>query len=97
MVAEAVPVNVNVAWADLVASATDVAVTVTCCVDVMEDGAVYSPELEMLPTDGFNAHVTAVLFDPDTKAENCWVWEAVNVALPGFIETDTTAFNVTVA
>jgi hypothetical protein len=78
-----------VAEADLVVSATLVAVTVTVCCELMVDGGVYSPVGEMVPTFGFRAQVTAVLLVLITVAVNCCVWLAASVASGGVKETTT--------
>lgn len=59
------------AVADFVGSAAEMAVTVTVCVAPIREGAVYSPELDMLPTVGLSAQVTAVLDVPAATAVNC--------------------------
>jgi hypothetical protein len=59
------------ATADLVASAVLVAVTVTVCEELMELGALYRPEVEIVPTAGLRLQVTPVLVAPDTRALNC--------------------------
>jgi hypothetical protein len=66
-------VSVTVALADLVVSATLVAVTVAvACVTLV--GAVYKPAGEMLPAPtGVIDHVTAVLLAFITVAVNCCV------------------------
>jgi hypothetical protein len=65
--------NVIAALAVLVLSAALVAVTVTVCCELMEDGAVNNPLVEMLPTAGLTDHVTAVFVVPVRDAVNCWV------------------------
>ena len=62
-------VSVTVAVADLVASATLVAFTVTVWELVIEAGALYRPAAVMLPTSGLSDHVTAVLLVLVTLAE----------------------------
>jgi hypothetical protein len=68
---------VTLAEADLVVSARLVAVTVTGFGEGTEVGAVYTPEVEMVPTAEFpptmplTLHVTAVLVVPVTVAVNC--------------------------
>jgi hypothetical protein len=62
-----------VAVADLVGSATLVAVTVTVWELAIEAGAVYTPAAVMLPTTGLIDHVTAVLLVLVTVAEKLWV------------------------
>ena len=68
-----VGLSVTVALADLLESATLVAVTVTVWALVIEAGAVYRPAAVMLPTAGLSDHVTAVLLVPVTAAEKLWV------------------------
>jgi hypothetical protein len=65
--------NVTTAVSYFVASATLVALTVTVCVEIMEEGAVYKPLEEMLPTVGLIDQVTAVLDVSITVALNCFV------------------------
>jgi hypothetical protein len=61
-------------------------------------GAVYRPELLMVPTLGLSDQVTAVLpVPPVTVAVNCWVCEAVSDAVVGVIETFTGTRRVMVA
>src|SRR5215471_3987744 len=50
----------------------------------------------MVPT-GLADQVTAVLLLPMTVAENCCVWEAVRLAVPGAMETVIGGASVTVA
>ena len=61
-----------VADADLVVSATLVAVTVTVWAEAIEAGAVYVPEAND-PTPGFKDQFTPVLLVPVTVAVNCAV------------------------
>jgi hypothetical protein len=75
-------VSWTVALADLVESATLVAVIITDCALLMTDGAVYNP-FDKLPTEGFMDQVTEVVELPVTVAANCLVWDAVRVALEG--------------
>ena len=89
--------KVIVAIAVWVLSAELVAVTVTVCAEVMEAGAVYSPLVEMLPTDGLIDQVAAVFVDPVTVAVNCCVLPACSVAVDGLIEIVTTGCTVTAA
>jgi len=70
----------------LVGSATLVAVTVAV-VAVVTDGAVNSPELEMLPV--LVDQVTDVLLVPLTSALNCLVPAEDTLALVGDTETPT--------
>ena len=74
------------AEADLVASAALVTVTVTVVL-ALTAGAVKSPELEIDPAVA--DQVTAVLVEPVTVAENCWVPTEATEALFGDIETAT--------
>jgi hypothetical protein len=60
-----------VALADLVESATLVAVMVTVWEEEIVPGAVYKPPLVSVPTDGLMLQVTAVLLVPVTVAVNC--------------------------
>ena len=52
---------------------------------------------DKVPTLGFSVQVTAVLVAPDAVAENCCVWDAVRLAVPGVIETVIGGASVTVA
>ena len=63
----------TVALADLVGSATLVAVTVTVWELAIEAGAVYRPAAVRLPTAGLSDQVTAVLLVLVTVAEKVWV------------------------
>ena len=74
---------------DFVTSATLVAVTVTDCVEVMEDGAVYKPLDERVPTLGFMVQVTAVLPAEITVAANCCDCELNRLAVGGVTLTAT--------
>ena len=73
------------AVADLVVSATLVAVTVTLADATIGDGAVYKPVLPMVPTCGLIDQVTAVLVLLVTVAVNCCIWPSVRVADVGEI------------
>ena len=64
-------VSVITAVAFFVESAELVAVTVTVCWLLTEEGAVYSPEELMLPVLGLSVHFTAVLLVLLTVAVNC--------------------------
>lgn len=90
--------SVTVAVADLVVSATLVALTVTvCCADTVA-GAVYSPPLLTVPTPaGLIDHVTAVLARSVTVAVNCCVPPCPNVTVVGDMVTVPGGFKVTVA
>jgi hypothetical protein len=91
----AVAVTVTVADADLVVSATLVALTVNVPVVA---GAVYTPELETVPPVA--VQVTDVLLEPLTVAVNCCVPLVASEAEVGLIATDTAgavAVTVTVA
>jgi hypothetical protein len=80
-----------VAEADLVVSATLVAVTVTICSALTEDGGVYRPAGEIVPAPvfGLSAQVTAVLVAFSTVAVNCAVWPGVTVTAGGVTATAT--------
>jgi hypothetical protein len=81
--------SVTVAVPVFVVSAALVAVTVTVCVEVMLEGAVYRPAAEIVPTFGVSDHVTAVFVVPVTVAVNCCVWELDRVAVAGLTDTPT--------
>jgi hypothetical protein len=82
--------KVTVALALAAGEATLVAVTVTVWAEAIDAGAAYSPALLMLPVpDGLMDQVTAVLLAFVTVAVNCWVCEAVKVALVGATLTVT--------
>ena len=66
-------VSVTAAVADLVESATLVAVTVTVCELAIEAGAVYRPAAVMLPSGELSDQVRAVLPVLVTVAEKVWV------------------------
>src|SRR5213080_2634849 len=88
-------VMVTCAEADFVGSACDTAVTVTVAGFVTTAGAVYSPELEIVPTVALppvtplTCQVTAVLLVFCTVAVNCCVPPAPTVADIGEIVTRT--------
>jgi hypothetical protein len=71
-----------VALADLVGSATLVAVTVTDCAELITEGAVYNP-FDRLPTDGVIDQLTKVFTLPVTVAVNCVPCDGVRVAFGG--------------
>ncbi len=60
-------------------------------------GAVYRPELEIVPTALFRDQVTAVFVVPVTAAVNCFVAPEDNVAEVGLTETATRGTRSTVA
>jgi hypothetical protein len=72
-------VTVTLADADFVVSACDTAVTVTVAGLGTAEGAVYSPDVEIVPTvesppvTPLTCQVTAVLEVPVTVAVNCCV------------------------
>ncbi len=68
------------ALADLVESATLVAVMVIDCAELITEGAVYHP-FDKVPTEGVMDQVTDVFALPVTVAVNCLVCDAVRVAL----------------
>src|SRR5262245_50424860 len=69
-----------------------VAVIVSACPDGMEAGAVYNPALVRAPTDGLlELQLTFGLDEPETNAENCWLWEALNETAEGLTVTATAA------
>ena len=84
------------AVADFVGSATLVAVIATVEFELIVAGAVYRPLVLNVPTDGLMDHVTATLPLHATNAENCCVWDVVNVTLPGVMDTLTGGFSSTV-
>jgi hypothetical protein len=77
-----------VALADLVGSATLVAVTVTDCAELITEGAVYNP-FDRLPTDGVIDQLTKVFTLPVTVAVNCVPCDGARVAVGGFTLTLT--------
>src|SRR5438876_896764 len=95
---------VMVTWAeaDFVASAWDTAVTVTVAGLGTTEGAVYRPELEIVPTVAlppltpFTCQVTAVLAVFCTVAVNCWVPPVATVADSGEIVMLTAVADVIV-
>lgn len=78
-------------------SACEIAFTVTTVCALMLEGAVYVPEVEILPfvefppVTPFTCHVTLVLLLLCTVAVNFWVLEARREALVGETETVTEA------
>src|SRR5438876_293208 len=95
-------VMVTCAEADFVGSAWDTAVTVTMAGFGTTAGAVYRPELDIVPTVALppvtplTCQVTAVLLVFCTAAANCCVPPAPTVADTGEIVTLTTAVGVMV-
>ena len=87
----------TLALADLVESATLVAVTVTVCALEMEAGAVKTPAAEMLPTAGLSDQVTAVFEVFATVAVNACVCDGVRVTVPGVNATLTGGASDTLA
>ena len=83
----------TLAWADFVGSAALVAVTVMPAAGCA--GAVYKPEVEIVPTlelpptAPFTLQVTLVFGEPLTDALNCWVWDGASVLLVGEMVTET--------
>src|SRR2546423_886466 len=98
----AVGVMVTCAEADFVGSACDTAVTATVAGFGTTAGAVYRPELDIVPTVALppltplTCQVTAVLLVFCTVAVNCCVPPAPTVADTGEIVTRTTAVGVMV-
>jgi hypothetical protein len=86
-------VTVTVAGADFVESACEVAVTVTCAGFGIVAGAVYSPELEMVPLAAPPAtlQVTPVFDVPVTVALNCCVLPTATLAAVGATDIVTVA------
>ena len=76
------------AMADLVGSATLVAVIVTDCAVTMTAGAVYNP-FDKLPIEGFMDQVTEVFALPVTVGVNCLLCDAVRVEVEGLMPTLT--------
>ena len=72
------------ALADLLGSATLVAVMVTACDVVTWEGAVYNP-FNKLPSEGVMDQFTDVFELPVTVAVNCLLWDAVRDADNGLI------------
>ena len=66
--------SATMAVADRVGSATLVAVTETACGVVIVAGAMYKPELEMLPTAGSTDQTTSLLLVPVMVTVNCRLW-----------------------
>lgn len=75
--------TVIVAVADFVGSALEVAFTVTCCELETEDGAVYIPAVDIVPTDGLIDQVTAVLVVPVILADRATLPPTPMVAVVG--------------
>ena len=90
--------SVIVAVADLLTSATDVAVTVAVACAATLAGAVYKPVALTVPAP-VTLHVTPVFAAFVTVAVNCCPCPPYNVAVPGVTDTVTAAvgFTVTVA
>jgi len=66
-------INVTVALPTLVGSETLAALMTMFCIDATVLGAVYMPDVEIVPIDGFIDHVTAGFDALATEAENCCV------------------------
>src|SRR5512140_1674702 len=82
--------SVTVAVPDFVLSATLVAVTVTVWVEPIDEGAVYRPAAEIVPTLlGLIAQFREVLEVPVTVGVNCWVWPPDKLLVPGARTTET--------
>ena len=79
---------VTVADADFVVSATDVALTVTAVTLATVAGAVYRPDVEIVPPPVAD-QVTDVFELPVTAAVNCCVPPPIKVAVVGETETFT--------
>ena len=88
-------VRATLALAFFVVSATLVAVTVTVCAEETDEGAVYKPEGDRVPTFGLMAQVTALFDALDTAAVNCCVCDGASVTLPGATLIETGALMVT--
>ena len=94
-------VTVTVADADFVVSACETAVTVTVPEGAVA-GAVYKPEVEIVPTVVFppvvlfTCQVTAVFVEPVTVAVNCCVAPVCREAVVGEMVTATVGAVVTV-
>jgi hypothetical protein len=88
---------VTLAEADLLGSATAAAVTVTTGVAGIVEGAVYRPELEIVPHADplqplpVTLHFTALFVVPLTLAENCCCTPVETWAVRGDTEIDTEA------
>jgi hypothetical protein len=82
------------AVAKLSGSATLVAVTVTVCGEANEDGAVYSPVGEMLPTAGLIDQTTDGFVAPLSVVANCCVCDVSTAACPGLTESVTVGRSV---
>src|SRR5947207_3049389 len=95
-------VMVTCAEADFVGSAWDTAVTVTMAGFGTTAGAVYRPELDIVPTVALPpvtplpCHVTVVLLVFWTVLVNCCILPALAALDTGEIETPTTAAGVMV-
>jgi hypothetical protein len=90
--------SVIVADEDAVVSARLVAVTVTVCAVVMVVGAVYRPDVLIVPIPtGLTDHVTALLAALATVAVSCVVWPLLSAALAGLTLTVTEGSSVIVA
>lgn len=90
--APVVAITVTGADANFVASAWEVAVTLTCGGLGTVDGAVYKPEFVIVPLDTPppTLHVTALLVVPATVAVNCCVFPTPTLALGGAMVTEIT-------
>lgn len=80
-----------------VVSAALVAVTVTVCWVATVEGAVYRPELSMVPVFGLTLQVTAVLLVFETIAAKCCGCDGARDTVDGVTLTVTVGFKVTVA
>jgi hypothetical protein len=76
-----------VALAEDVGDATLAAFTVTVWDVVMLDGAVYRPEVEIVPTGGLIDQVIAALPLPAAVAVNCCVAEEDRLIVVGLTDT----------
>jgi hypothetical protein len=93
---EDVPVTVIEPEPDFVGSACEVAVTVTNAGFGTAAGAVYNPEVEMVPSAAppTTIQVTEVFVVPVTVAVNCAFWPVAT--LVALVETRTLTAGVTV-
>jgi len=89
MFTETPAVKVTAAFADLLGSATLVAVTVTVCAPAILAGAVYRPVEEIVPLCGLILQVTTLLTAFATVAVNCCVAAAPSCIVEGERVTPT--------
>jgi hypothetical protein len=97
MVNDAAGTRVIIAVADTVELVKLVAVTMTCCVALMLDGAVYKPVAESVPVLGFMLQVTLVWVAAAPFTTNCCVCDLDRLTAAGLMVTDAVGIRAILA